>query len=144
MKVRWTDESLRLRITPTELDALRHGEVIGSALGMPGGGWTIRIDPTAEAMSLRWTAGGPLMELSASDVMALGQDDREGLYRPAGDGMPRLLVEKDFPCAHPHSEEAGEPATERFAPTPTFVERRGLVSEAGTCAHPAPARALFD
>ena len=36
----------------------------------------------------------------------------------------RLLVEKDFPCAHPHAPEAHEPATERFAPTAAFLERK--------------------
>jgi hypothetical protein len=36
----------------------------------------------------------------------------------------RLLVEKDFPCAHPHAPEAREPETERFPPTPGFVARK--------------------
>lgn len=36
----------------------------------------------------------------------------------------RLMVEKDFPCAHPHTAEAKEPETERFAPTAAFLARK--------------------
>ena len=38
MKVRWTGESLRLRITPGELAALERREAVAAALGFPGGG----------------------------------------------------------------------------------------------------------
>lgn len=37
MKIRWTDESLRIRITPYELTALVVGEPLRSTLAIPGG-----------------------------------------------------------------------------------------------------------
>ena len=60
--------------------------------------------------------------LTADDVRRLAALDEEGVY-PHAPGL-RLLVEKDFPCAHPHVPEAREPATERFAPTSAFLDRK--------------------
>jgi hypothetical protein len=62
------------------------------------------------------------VSVPAEEVARLAGDDCEGVYRHA-DGL-RLMVEKDFPCAHPHAPEAREPATERFAPTPGYLARK--------------------
>lgn len=97
MKVRWTDESLRLRITPTELRLLIAGKPLAATLQVPGGAWHVHVDP----------GGAPL-----------------SVHAP---GL-RLMVEKDFPCTHPHPVEAAEPATERFAPTAEFRRRTSHTS----------------
>ena len=124
MKVRWTRDSLRLRITPSELAAIVRGEPVSEGLAFPGGdgAWAVLLDPTAAETGVAWTGGTVRVGVSADDVRRLAAPDAEGIY-PHTKGL-RLLVEKDFPCAHPHAPEAREPATERFAPSPAFLERK--------------------
>jgi hypothetical protein len=126
MKVRWTSESVRLRITPDELAGLERGEVQRQEVTFPGGsGWAVRVEPESASLGLRWVEGVLLVHLSRSDVERLTEADREGIYLGASSSSGiRLLLEKDFPCAHPHSEEAAEPETGRFAPTPSYLTRK--------------------
>ncbi len=124
MKVRWTDESLRLRITPTELGLLTAGKPLAATLRVPGGAWRIHVDPTGEPLSVHADDQAMVVHLSPEDVARLAEPAREGVYAHTS-GL-RLMVEKDFPCAHPHAAEAAEPPTERFAPTAEFAERKTL------------------
>jgi hypothetical protein len=123
MKVRWTSESLRARITPTELLALQRGEHVVERVALAGGAWEVRLVPGAATFALTSDRGAVLVGLPSAEVTQLAAPDREGIYTQ--DGPLRLLVEKDFPCAHPHTREAAEPETERFAPTDAFLARRG-------------------
>lgn len=122
MKVRWTGESLRLRITPAELAALLDGRDVREGLALPGGRWDVRLAPGGSALAAR--SDGPVVhvEVPKADLARLVDDDCEGVYRH--DAGLRLMVEKDFPCAHPHAPEALEPETERFAPTRAFLGRK--------------------
>ena len=122
MKVRWTNESLRLRITPSELGALGRGATVAERVTLPGGGWEVRLVPGATALGVEWSAGVAVIGISDTDVTALTEPEREGIY--GRDGQLRLLVEKDYPCAHPHAREAAEPETERFVPPEQFLARR--------------------
>jgi hypothetical protein len=122
MKIRWTHESVRLRITPTELTKLTQGRPLRETLNMPGGGWDVRVVVGGVAMSIHAQDEVVVVELPSADVALLADPAREGVY--AHTPQLRLLVEKDFPCAHPHAAEAAEPPTERFAPTPEFVARK--------------------
>jgi len=126
VKVRWTGESIRLRVTPGELLALRRGEVLDLSIAFPGGGgWAVAVDPDGAASGLRWDDGLVVVGLSGRDVEHLAEPDREGIYFSGTDASGvRVLVEKDFPCAHPHPEEAAEPETERFEPTATYLARK--------------------
>jgi hypothetical protein len=124
MKVRWTRESLRLRITPRELAALERGESVHEALTLPGGHrWAVALDPTAPRSGLAWADDVARVGLGPEDLRTLSAPDAEGVYPH----LPelRLMVEKDFPCAHPHAPEAMEPESERFAPSPAFLARKG-------------------
>ncbi len=118
MKVRWNDESLRLRITPGELDSLTAGRAISQQIG----GWQVTLAPGGADLSAQWNGADATISLSISDVVRLAEADREGIY--AHDAQPRLLVEKDFPCRHPHSDDAREPETERFSPSASFIARK--------------------
>ena len=125
MKVRWTASGVRLRITPTELQAIVKGEPVGEAL--PLRGWTVRVVPTQSETSL--TADGPALTLALSrmDAAYLAEPDREGVYfQQDGPARLRYLIEKDFPCVHPHAAEALEPPTETFAEPPGFRARKGV------------------
>src|SRR5918994_1823200 len=72
MKVRWTGDSLRLRITPGELAALERGEPVSEGLAFPGGGgWAVRLDPAAERAGVAWAEGVARVGLTAADVRRL-------------------------------------------------------------------------
>lgn len=125
VKVRWTDESLRVRLTPGELAKLTRGESLRQHLDLGGGGWEIHVTPSGPALDTTWNDGVVCVSIPPSEVDRLAEPEREGVY--AHHSGRRLLVEKDFPCAHPHSVEAAEPETERFAPTPEFLERKAVL-----------------
>lgn len=126
MKVRWTSESLRLRITPTELAALVRGAVVETTLALPGGGvWSVCILPGAPIASISIDGGQVALHVVAQDVELLTEGDREGVYFSSLGPPPlRWFIEKDFPCAHPHAKEACEPETERFIPTESYLRRK--------------------
>ncbi len=128
MKVRWTKNSLRLRITPTELAALERGEPVYERLRIPGttpkSGWAVRLTPVA-AKTVLWASGSEI-------VFSVGRDDMPRLSDPASEGVYfdrdgfAFYVEKDFPCVHPRAAEiaAGETQTETFVPPTGFNERK--------------------
>jgi len=122
MKVRWTSGSLRLRITPGELDAVRRGDPLRQRLDGPGGGWTVAVDPRGASFDVRWDGATATVELAATDIARLADPGCEGVYSQSP-GM-RLIVEKDYPCAHPHAPGAQEPHTERFTPTDEYRARK--------------------
>lgn len=125
MKVRWTEASLRLRITPTELTALEWGETVRARLALPGGAWAVALAPGADVSDLRWADGEARLLLSAEDGLRLAHPEAEGVYFETDGPEPiRFFVEKDFPCAHPSAAEAREPVTEAFAPPPEFAARK--------------------
>jgi hypothetical protein len=129
MKIRWTDQSLRLRITPSELTALMVGEPLRSTLAIPGGAeWSLLVLPSAPSSELRTSGRAMELRLTADDVWRLTDEDAEGIYFSTGRGdqVVRYFIEKDFPCAHPHADEASEPETERFAPTEGYLRRKHL------------------
>lgn len=128
MKVRWTAESVRFRITPTELGQLERGEPVHTALSLPGGGWsaTVRPDPGGETHLCSEDPGSLSLYLSSVDVSHLADPSAEGVYFrcPLGanpEGL-RYYIEKDFPCIHPRPVEAEE-QTETFTAPSHFVER---------------------
>jgi hypothetical protein len=126
MKVRWNRSSVRLRLTPSELATLMHGETVTETLGLPGGAsWSVAL-AAAEATGLSSEGNTARLHLSPEDRQRLAAPDAEGVYFQIEDGL-RYWVEKDFPCAHPRAAEASEPVTETFAPPGGFEERKAEV-----------------
>ncbi|MGC4042874.1 MAG: hypothetical protein QM758_03645 [Armatimonas sp.] len=121
MKIRWMEESLRLRITPGELQALQQGEVSTEAAAFPGG-WVVTLQPGSESILCTTGHGVIRITLSPEAVAELSQPATEGVY--FNQESYRFLVEKDFPCVHPRPAEASEPQTETFAPPSGFAERK--------------------
>lgn len=125
MKVRWTDRSLRFRITPTELALLQEGEPVRAHLVLPGGAWQATATPCSPRTALHMEGAALHMTLTRTDIEALSVPSAEGIYFATDDAPPvRFLVEKDFPCIHPHAGKAGEALTETFAAPPGFEERK--------------------
>ncbi len=128
MKVRWTPESLRLRITPPELEALNRSTPVHTALALPGGlSWRVALLPAAGPTRLDSDAGEVRFHLGHSDRERLAQPDAEGVYfRTEGEPSLRFFVEKDFPCAHPRLVDALEAQPETFAPTAECEARKAV------------------
>ncbi len=126
MKVRWSRDSIRLRITPSEFAAVIHGETVQESLTFPGGHvWMIMLCPSAFETALASDAQHVSLSLSEADRARLALPETEGVYLQCGGPAPlRYYVEKDFPCAHPRAAEALEPATETFAAPEGFEQRK--------------------
>lgn len=119
MKVRWMENSLRLRITPGELAELQAGQTITERALFPGG-WSVALQPGAESVLHSDTPGTLTLTLSSGELAELAQPQTEGVYVTAE--RYKFFVEKDFPCAHPRPKEAQE-STATFAPPSGFAER---------------------
>lgn len=123
MKIRWTQNSIRFRITPSELAALKNGDAIGEVLSLPGGIiWSTRIEPESTLTRLDYTGGVLRLHLHRSDLAQLLAPDAEGVY--FSNAEVRYFIEKDFPCVHPRASEAAEAETETFSAPAGFEERK--------------------
>ena len=128
VKVRWTEDSLRLRITPTELETLLRDGPVTETLTFAGSFWSVTIQPCGSSPSCFDASGGIIcFLLGDADRDRLAAPESEGIYFAADkidtDGI-RTTIEKDFPCVHPRAIEANEPPTEAFVPPPDFEARK--------------------
>ena len=132
MKIRWTRQSLRLRISPSEMSRLLAGEEITETLmvsSIGGKSWSATLAPAMET-GLELEKGSLRLTLSPSDRERLVAPEVEGVYFETRESPSlRYYVEKDFPCAHPGPPEAKELPEETFAPPKGFKERHGAASE---------------
>ena len=129
MKVRWTEDSIRLRITPSELAAIEEGdgESICYSLNVHGRPfWTVIVLSHSGRTALGFERDNAtvLIRLSPQDTKELCRPDTEGVYLEDAATAIRYYIEKDFPCAHPRAIEALEPKTETFDPPVGFLERK--------------------
>lgn len=126
MKIRWTRSSVRLRITPSELDALANGAVVEEKFAaFPGGGWAAKIEINPhEPTALRMEGSVLRLRLSCADRDRLAAPDAEGVYFDQNGVI--YQIEKDFPCLHPRAAEAREPHTQTFMPPGDFAARKGV------------------
>jgi hypothetical protein len=128
MKVRWTKASLRLRITPGELEALEAGKPVVERLQFgEGPGWEIAIIPSNAETDLVWVGGALQITLSLVDCGRLSSPEVEGVYfQRLIEPLIRYFVEKDFPCAHPRTPDAMEPISDTFVPPTEFEARKAI------------------
>ena len=123
MKIRWTKDSIRFRITPSEMEQLQRGARIEEALSFGSGEWRAQID-SAQRHRVTFEEGRVTIELSADDLATLAIPENEGIYFHQNAVPNRYFIEKDYPCAHPRGSEAMEPKTETFPAPDDFLERK--------------------
>jgi ribonuclease inhibitor len=110
VKIRFTNSSLRVRITPNELEQIKNRETLELGFGIAGG-WKFRLE-AAEQTKLESRDGIVVLRLSGADAMSLIDPTREGVYFET-EGV-RFFIEKDFPCEHPRTNlEETTPTFER-------------------------------
>ena len=126
MKVRWTADSVRYRITPSELETIQQGGEVRQEF-RPGAVaiWSAVILASEKDTALTWNGNEIGILLSRPDRDRLAVPDVEGVYfRHEGDQPVRYFIEKDFPCIHPSASAAAETPTETFAPPSDFDQRK--------------------
>lgn len=113
---------LRLRITPSELESLSEGKTVSEFLA-DDNGWRVSLEIGAAAQFLIDGAAVRIL-IAKSDVSALAEPDREGIYFDADQqGGVKFFIEKDFACAHPRPANGFDPETDTFPSPPGFKSR---------------------
>ncbi len=111
MKLRIRDNSLRLRLTQTEVRALRADGRVTATTAFPGSTsleYSVRCDDEAAELTATLHDGRITVRLPAAMAHEWADSDRVSLRgdRAIGNGQSlSLLVEKDFACLAPREGE---------------------------------------
>ena len=101
MKLRIQGDSLRLRLTQSEVASLHSGGRVDCAVRFPAGralGYSVRSSPDATAISVSYL-GDSICVLLPHGAVAAWAESNEVTIEGADAGV-RILVEKDFQCLH--------------------------------------------
>lgn len=112
MKLRLLDDSIRLRLSQSEVVAAHQGGVVEGRTRFPDGSaltFALEGRESGSAASASYAGGRMVVELPAAEIAAWANDDtavslRGELELPDG-GLLKLLVEKDFRCVTPRDDE---------------------------------------
>ncbi len=116
MKLRFDNDSLRLRLDRDEVDALGRGESATSVAHFPDGRalhW--RLEARGNALDATFADGLVCVSMPLATARRWANDDTEVSVRgqlSAPPGTLSLLIEKDFECLEPR---VGESQRNRFA-----------------------------
>jgi hypothetical protein len=112
MKLRLLDDSIRLRLSRSEVVSAReHGSVESQTRFADGSVFTYALEASRDASgaSASYHRDRMVVKLPASEVVAWANDDEavslRGEVRLADGGQLKVLVEKDFRCRVPQGEE---------------------------------------
>lgn len=119
MKLRLLDDSVRLRLSRSEVVAAHEDGIVECRTRFPDGSvFTFALETLASetTSSASYASDRMVLKLPASEILAWANDDaavslRSELKLPDG-GVLKLLVEKDFKCLSPR---AGEDQSDQFA-----------------------------
>lgn len=124
MKLRIRDNSIRLRLTQTEVDRLRQDGLVAAKTGFPDGrefGYSVESSPALVKAEAGLSAAMITVRLPESDVLAWASSSEVTMSGSQqlddGDTLD-ILVEKDFACLAPRE---GEDETDMF-PHPSSAE----------------------
>jgi len=118
MKLRIKGNSLRLRVTRPELEALGTAGAVVEIVPFPGGAalkYELRVDSRASALAASYRDNVVRVSVPAADFEAWRKEDQVSLRssQPTGkSGDLQILIEKDFACLAPRE---GEDDSEAFA-----------------------------
>jgi hypothetical protein len=112
MKLRLLDDSIRLRLSRSEVIAAEEQGIVEGKTRFPAGSaFTFALEalPQASVASAAFTGGRMVVKLPAEKIAAWAGDDaavslHDELKLPDG-GLLKLLVEKDFRCLSPRDDE---------------------------------------
>ena len=109
MKIRIRENTLRIRITQSELKQIAVGELVFSTIKFPGGTkLSYGLYPSVkESTSIRYQQNNIEIELGQLDQATLRDEQSVGIQsvHQAGEHTLELLIEKDFSCLHLRAKE---------------------------------------
>ena len=97
MKVRFTGRSIRVRLDDLETDLLLRRQPLELALGWPGGGWSVRLNPDQSGVRAE---GGAVMVGLGDQLETLLDPLQEGVSLEGFGGELKIRIEKDFRPEH--------------------------------------------
>lgn len=111
MKLRVRDNSIRLRLTQTEVDRLKRDGLVSAKTGFPGGrdfGYSIESSPASVKPEAFFSESTITVRVPESDVLAWASSNlvsmSGNLQLDDGQSLD-ILVEKDFACLAPREGE---------------------------------------
>ena len=112
MKLRLLDDSIRLRLSQSEVVAADEQGIVESRTRFPDGStftFVLEARKIGADMSATYARDRLVVKLPASEISAWANDDEAVSLRgevrlPCGDHL-KLLVEKDFKCLTPREDE---------------------------------------
>lgn len=116
MKLRLLDDSIRLRLSRSDVVAAHERGLVEGRTSFPDGSvfaFALEVLPTGVAASAAYAGNRMVVRLPASRISAWADDDEavslcEELPLPRG-GRLKLLIEKDFKClSHRHDEDQSD------------------------------------
>jgi len=111
MKLRILDNSIRLRLSRSEVDALRKTGLVSASLNFPGGTaieYVVESTPASVSPSAHYAHNTIQVRLPESTVREWADSDQVSISSEQDlddTGVLRLLVEKDFTCLSPRENE---------------------------------------
>ncbi len=117
MKLRIRDNSIRLRLTRGEVEALARDGRVASTVAFPGGArleYAVQSAPGTQAPGADYAGGAVRVTVPADEVRAWAGSERVSIAgeQPLGGAAAlSILVEKDFACLAPR---AGEDESDMF------------------------------
>ena len=111
MKLRIKGNSLRLRVTRPELEALGTAGAVVEVVPFPGGAalkYELRVDSRASVLAASFRDNVVRVSIPAADFAAWRKEDQVSLRSSQPTGKPedlQVLVEKDFACLAPRTGE---------------------------------------
>ena len=111
MKLRIRDNSIRLRLTRTEVDTVSAAGIVKARMSLPGGDgldYVLESSTETESPSARFTDGALTVLLPEGDVMRWAASEQvsiAGNERLDDVDHLKILVEKDCACLAPREDE---------------------------------------
>ena len=98
MKIRLFGDSIRLRLTQVEVQAIAAGGTIESVIPFPGEALACTVQPsTGPLLEARHQGGRITILVPPRDAAHWAASEDEGLYST---GVLRIALEKDYRCIH--------------------------------------------
>lgn len=111
MKLRVRDNSLRLRLTRSEVESIHRDGLVSATLNFPGNAkidYLLESSPACVAATAKYANNKISVQLPESEVSEWAISDNVAITAELpldGPGTLKLLVEKDFACLSPREGE---------------------------------------
>jgi hypothetical protein len=121
MKIRLFNDSVRIRLTQAEVEALAAGGILESVIPFPGEAFVCTVQPTIDNFEAHQAGGRLTVLVPKSRTAAWASSSEEGMYAelPAASvgRVLRVAVEKDYRCIH----KPGSPDSAGAFPNPAEI-----------------------